>query len=63
VERLRVLPVENLRTLAEGKALLLYRSARPALVELAGWWDRPDAKAIRDSVHWVEKQERAGHAA
>ncbi|MFL6100814.1 MAG: type IV secretory system conjugative DNA transfer family protein [Actinomycetales bacterium] len=63
VERERVLPVERLRTLPEGRALLMYRSVSPALVDLARWWDRPDADALRDSVQWVADEERRGHAA
>jgi type IV secretion system protein VirD4 len=55
-ERERVLPVEAIRQLEVGKALLLYRSLPPAVVDLPAWWDRPDADAFRRSLHWVASQ-------
>jgi hypothetical protein len=46
-QRERVLPVEKIRTLPEGKPLMLYRSMRPAIVTVDGWWERPDAQEYR----------------
>jgi type IV secretion system protein VirD4 len=46
-QRERVLPVEMIRTLPEGKPLMLYRSMRPAIVTVDGWWERPDAHEYR----------------
>ena len=51
-ERERVLPVEAIRQLEVGKALLLYRSLPPAVVDLPAWWERPDAEAFRRSLDW-----------
>ena len=45
-ERERVLPVEEIRQLDVGQALLLYRSLPPAIVDLTPWWQRRDAKAF-----------------
>ncbi len=45
-ERERVLPVEQIRQLDVGQALLLYRSLPPAIVDLTPWWQRRDAKAF-----------------
>jgi type IV secretory pathway TraG/TraD family ATPase VirD4 len=57
IERERILPIEDLRTLPEGTGLLLYRSVPPALVKLPGWWERREANAYRDSASWVLAQE------
>ncbi|WP_067475279.1 type IV secretory system conjugative DNA transfer family protein [Actinomadura hibisca] len=38
----RVLPPERLRLLPPGRALLLHRTTRPAIVCLSPVWDRPD---------------------
>lgn len=61
IERERVLPIEDLRTLPDGTALLLYRSVPSALVKLRGWWERSDARAFRDSTSWVLRREKSCH--
>ena len=53
-ERERVLPVEAIRQLDVGQALLLYRSLPPAVVDLSPWWERPDANAFRASLAWAD---------
>jgi type IV secretion system protein VirD4 len=57
-QRERVLPVEQIRTLGEGKPLLLYRSMRPAIVEVDGWWERPDKQDFIDSLDAAKEAER-----
>ena len=57
IERERILPIEDLRTLPDGTGLLLYRSVPPALVKLRGWWERPEANAYRDSASWALARE------
>lgn len=44
LRRLPVLPVEAIRNLPFGTALLLHRTARPALTALTPWWDRPEGR-------------------
>lgn len=54
----RILRPEQIRELRTRKALLFYRNARPAIVDLPGWWERKDRKAIEASV--VEAQRLEG---
>ena len=42
----RILPPEDITHMEDGKALLLWKNAREAVVDLPGWWERPDAKAF-----------------
>lgn len=49
-ERERVLPVEAIRQLRVGEALLLYRSLPPAVVDLTPWWKRRDADTFRQAA-------------
>jgi type IV secretion system protein VirD4 len=58
-ERERVMPVEAIRQLDVGQALLLYRSLPPAVVDLPAWWQRRDAASFRASLEWA--QSRAEH--
>jgi type IV secretory pathway TraG/TraD family ATPase VirD4 len=56
-ERERVLPVHDLARLPMGTALLLYRSMPPALIQLPGWWQRPDADQFRTSQTRAEPRQ------
>lgn len=47
LRRLPALPVERLRCLPPGRAIVLARHAAPAEARLTPWWRRPDAAAIR----------------
>ncbi len=55
LERERIVPVEAIRQLDPGKALLLYRSLPPAIVDLTAWWDRPDGATFRASQTWASQ--------
>lgn len=46
-ERERVMPVEAIRQLGVGQALLLYRSLPPVVVDLTPWWKRRDSASFR----------------
>lgn len=48
--RLPALPLEQLRCLPPGQAIVLARHTAPVRVHLTPWWQRPDAKQIRDSL-------------
>ncbi|HVY09536.1 MAG TPA: TraM recognition domain-containing protein [Mycobacteriales bacterium] len=48
--RLPVLPVDALRTLRPGHAIVLARNARPVEARLCPWWDGPHASAIRMAI-------------
>ena len=56
-ERERVMPIDQLRTIGEGHALLMYRDIAGAVVELTPWWKRPDAHAFEASMAWALTQE------
>jgi hypothetical protein len=47
MRRLPALPVERLRCLPPGRAIVLARHAAPTEARLQPWWSRPDATAIR----------------
>jgi len=47
MRRLPALPVERLRCLPPGRAIVLARHAAPAEARLAPWWQRRDADVIR----------------
>jgi type IV secretory pathway TraG/TraD family ATPase VirD4 len=49
VRRVPVLPAERLRTMRNGRAVVLARSAPPVEVNLRAWWRRSDAARIRAS--------------
>lgn len=49
LERMRVLPVDRLRTLPQWHALLLHRATPPTIVRLRPVWDRPDVRAAGES--------------
>lgn len=55
-ERERVMPVEAIRQLKVGQALLLYRSLPPAVVDLPAWWQRRDAEVFERSLRWAADQ-------
>jgi type IV secretory pathway TraG/TraD family ATPase VirD4 len=48
--RLPVLPVDALRTLRPGHAIVLARNARPVEARLRPWWEGPHASAIRAAI-------------
>jgi hypothetical protein len=48
--RLPALPVETIRTLGPGRAIVLARHSAPVLARLDAWWRRPDADAIRQAA-------------
>jgi len=60
--RARVLPVEELRTLPFGWALLLHRTLRPVRLQMTPWWKRPDAKQVTAAIATAES-EQGLHAA
>jgi len=58
-----ILDPAMIRTLAFGRALLLLRSARPILLRLRPWTDRPDAKAVHAGRGQVETAIRSAAGA
>ena len=50
MRRLPALPVERLRCLSPGRAIVLARHAAPIESRLRPWWQREDAPAIRDAA-------------
>ncbi len=62
LRRARVLPVEELRTLPFGSALLLHRTLRPVRLKMTPWWKRPDAKQINAGIAAAEAGDPAGSA-
>lgn len=61
--RARVLPVEELRTLPFGWALLLHRTLRPVRLQMTPWWKRPDGKQVTAAVTAAEDQQGTSAAA
>jgi hypothetical protein len=57
------MPPSVLRTLPFGTGVLLLRQARPAVIDLAPWPDRPDAVALREGQAKIEKATAAGPTA
>jgi len=55
--RARVLPVEELRTLPFGWALLLHRTLRPVRLQMTPWWKRPDAKQVTAAIAAAEGEQ------
>ena len=45
-----VLPLERIRSLAAGRALVLHRRTPPIEAALLPWWERPCAQAVRASL-------------
>jgi type IV secretory pathway TraG/TraD family ATPase VirD4 len=50
MRRLPALPIERLRCLPPGHAVVLARHTAPAEARMQPWWERPDAPAIRAGV-------------
>ena len=46
----RVMPLEKIRELPMGQALVIYRNARAMLVDMTRWPDRPDGAAIAEGI-------------
>lgn len=57
-DRLPLMSVDELRRMPTGIGLLAYRNRRPALLELDGWIDRRDAKAISAGKGELEKEQQ-----
>lgn len=55
------MPLEKIRKLPSGKALLLYRELE-AVVDLVPWWDLPQADKFRASQQWALEMEGIGRA-
>ena len=51
LRKVRVWPVEKLRTLPKGHALLLAGANRPIETRWRGWWDHPNADTIKEKAH------------
>jgi len=62
LRRARVLPVEELRTLPFGSALLLHRTLRPVRLKMTPWWKRTDAKQITAGIAAAEAGDPARSA-
>jgi type IV secretion system protein VirD4 len=58
-----VMPPSVLRTLPFGTGVLLLRQARPAVIDLQPWPDRPDAAALRTGQAKIEKATAEGPTA
>ena len=58
-----ILEPGQLRQLPFGTGVLLLRSARPIMLDLQRWIDRPDATALRAAQHRLERIIQDGHAA
>jgi type IV secretory pathway TraG/TraD family ATPase VirD4 len=58
-----ILEPGQLRQLPFGTGLLLLRSARPIMLDLQRWIDRPDASALLAAQQRLEGLIRIGHAA
>ncbi len=56
-ERERVLPVEAIRQLGVGQALMVYRNLPPAVVDLPAWWQRADAEVFRAAQEWAQARD------
>jgi type IV secretion system protein VirD4 len=57
-----ILEPGQLRQLPFGTGVLLLRSARPIMLDLQRWIDRPDATALRAAQHRLECVIQDGHA-
>lgn len=49
----RIIEVSDLHEIPSGKAFIQFDSLKGAIVDLIKWWDRPDAKKIKESVEYV----------
>jgi type IV secretory pathway TraG/TraD family ATPase VirD4 len=58
-----ILEPGQLRQLPFGTGVLLLRSARPIMLDLQRWIDRPDAAVLLSGQHRLERVIRDGHAA
>lgn len=56
-EHRALLPIETIRTIGDGRALILYRAAAPAIATLVPWWERKDRADFEASAKWVLSRE------
>lgn len=56
-DRQPLLPIERIRTVGLGWALLLYRDAPPTIARLVPWWERKDRAAFEESMRWCLARE------
>ncbi|SBS71826.1 type IV secretory system conjugative DNA transfer family protein [uncultured Microbacterium sp.] len=57
-ERLPLMSVDEIRRMPQTLGLLAYRNRRGVLLDLAGWDQRSDARAIRTGKHTTETEQR-----
>jgi type IV secretory pathway TraG/TraD family ATPase VirD4 len=62
-ERRPLMSVDEIRRLPPTAGLLAYRNRRSALLDLAGWDERPDARAITAGKRDTEREQRETFAA
>lgn len=53
-----VLAADRITHMEMGQALLLWKNVRPAIVQLPGYWERPDGKAFSTSIARFEQMQR-----
>ncbi|WP_392423674.1 type IV secretory system conjugative DNA transfer family protein [Barrientosiimonas humi] len=52
-----VLAADKITHMEMGQALLLWKNVRPAVVQLPGYWERPDRKTFTDSLARFEQMQ------
>jgi hypothetical protein len=57
--RLPVLPIEQLRNLPAGRAVILHRRTPPVEAALAPWWDQSIAPTVRASLQHADTIRRS----
>ena len=57
-ERLPLMSVDEIRRMPETLGLLAYRNRRGVLLDLAGWDERADARAIQTGKRATEREQR-----
>ncbi|WP_439593807.1 type IV secretory system conjugative DNA transfer family protein [Microbacterium sp.] len=58
-ERLSLMSVDEIRRMPQTLGLLAYRNRRGVLLDLAGWDERADAKAIRHGKKFIETEQQS----
>jgi type IV secretory pathway TraG/TraD family ATPase VirD4 len=62
LRRLPALPVERLRNLPEGRAIVLHRRTPPIETTLAPWWQLPCRQVVEASLAHTEPRRSGSHA-
>ncbi|GAA1979258.1 type IV secretory system conjugative DNA transfer family protein [Microbacterium pumilum] len=57
-ERLPVMSVDEIRRMPQNLGLLAYRNRRGVLLDLSGWDERKDAKAVQSGKRETEREQR-----